>query len=131
MSASSFPEDVKQFIERNLDSLEELEVLLFLHRQPSAALTAEALATAIYTNPTSTHAKLRALQHKGLVEARESEHATTFQYLPSSPKARFVDRLATLYAERRVAVTNIIISKPLPNIQAFADAFDFRKKRED
>lgn len=131
MSASAFPEDVKQFIERNLDSLEELEVLLFLHRQPTSAFTAEAVATAIYTNPMSTRDRLRALHHKGLVEAKESDGATTFQYLPSSPKARFVDRLAGLYAERRVAVTNIIISKPLPNIQAFADAFDFRKKRED
>lgn len=131
MSASAFPEDIKQFIERNLDSLEELEALLYLHRQPSTASTPEAVATALYTNPTSTREKLRALHHKGLLEMKEEAGSTVFQFLPSAAKARYVDRLATLYAERRVAVTNIIISKPLPNIQAFADAFDFRKKRED
>lgn len=131
MSASSFPEDVKHFIERHIDSLEELEALLFLHRQPQATFTAETVATALYTNPVSTKAKLRGLSQKDLVELREQDGTLTFQFKATSPKARLVDRLAPLYAERRVAVTNIILSKPLPNIQAFADAFDFRKKRED
>lgn len=131
MSASSFPDDVKHFIERNIDSLEELEVLLFLHRQPSAAFTAEAVATSLYTNPTSTREKLRGLVQKDLADGHEREGTVSYQFKAASQKARLVDRLAPLYAERRVAVTNIIISKPLPNIQAFADAFDFRKKRED
>lgn len=131
MSPSSFPEDVQHFLLRYIDSLEELEILLCLQRESAGEFAADAVATLLYTNPQSTASKLRALNLKGLVDVQSQGGVPRYQFRRSSPKARLVERLAELYAERRVAVINIILSKPLPNIQAFADAFDLRKQRED
>lgn len=131
MVAPGFPDDVRLFVEKNIDSLEELEILLFLHRQSPQGWSIESVTNALYTHPQSIGNKLRSLQVKGLLEVQDEQGVPAFRFRPSGKDAFLVDRPARLYAERRLSVINIILSKPLPNVQAFADAFDLRKERED
>lgn len=131
LTSPGFPDDVRRFIERNIDSLEELEVLLLLYRRPDKGWTAEAVAGALYTHAQSAGNKLLSLQRRGLAEMRDEQGISVFQGRSPGPNAPLVERLARLYAERRLTVTNIIYAKPLPNVQAFADAFDLRRESED
>jgi hypothetical protein len=41
---------------------------------------------------------------------------------------QLIDQLADLYQQRRVAVITQIYSRPVKNVQTFADAFRLRKE---
>ena len=53
-----------------------------------------------------------------------------YRYQPISEDLdRTVGLLDTIYQERRVAVTTQIYSKPVSNVQTFADAFRLRREK--
>jgi hypothetical protein len=125
---SGLPEDVDRFLARHVDTIEQLEVLLLLHRLPAADWTAEAVANALYIQPASAARRLAALADFGLLAAK-SASAPTYRYAPQSAELdQTVGRLAETYRERRVAVITAIASRPMENVRAFSDAFRIRKK---
>src|SRR5688572_27525821 len=50
---AGIPEDVRRFLLQCIDSVEQLEVLLLLHRDPGKVWSTEAVAQALYSNPDS------------------------------------------------------------------------------
>jgi hypothetical protein len=123
------PEDVRHFLHQNIESVEQLEVLLLLWRTPERGWTSEEVATAVYSHPSSVVRRLALLLRQGLLREREPG---CFQYAP--PTARVhetVTHLDHMYRERRVAVITLIASKPIENVRAFSDAFRIRRKKED
>jgi len=126
---NGLPQDVHQFLHQNIDSVEQLEVLLLLWGRPERGWTAEDVATAIYSHPSSVVRRLRMLLGQGLLRERE---AGCFQYAPrTSALHDTVTRLNHMYRERRVAIITLIASKPIDNVRAFSDAFRIRRKKED
>ncbi len=126
-----FPEDLRRFIRRHIDSLDELESLLLLAREPARDWSAEVLAEALYTSVQAAKTNLVRLKAKGLVESGGESSGPTYRFRASGESAPLVDRLGRMYPTWRVTVTTLIYSKPDPGIEAFKDAFDFRKGRED
>jgi hypothetical protein len=127
---SALPEDVHRFILSRIDSVEQLEVLLLMHRTPGTGWTPEAIARELYSTPSSVRGRLDALVRQELVSSEGSP--STFYYQPGAPElAATVDRTAECYRLRRVAMITLIASKPLENVRAFSDAFRFRKKDKD
>jgi hypothetical protein len=123
------PEDVHLFLHQNIDSVEQLEVLLLLWRTPERGWTSEEVATAVYSHPSSVVRRLSMLLGQGLLRERE---AGCYQYGPRTPQLHdTVTRLDHCYRERRVAVITLIASKPIENVRAFSDAFRIRRKKED
>lgn len=123
---SALPEDVRQFLLRYIDSVEQLEVLLLLRGSPTTSWSPEAVAQALYSNPTSVAYRLAMLQRHELITA--AEPPTSYRYQTTSALHDAVTRLAEMYKERRVAVVTFIASKPMANVRAFSDAFRLRKK---
>jgi hypothetical protein len=124
----AIPDDVDRFLARHVDTIEQLEVLLLLHRCPATDWTAESVASALYIQPASAARRLAALAGFGLL-ASKAESAPTYRYAPRTPELdATVGRLADTYRERRVAVITAIASRPMENVRAFSDAFRFRKK---
>jgi len=120
------PEDVYRFLYQNIDSVEQLEVLLLLRRLPDRGWTAEEVARELYSHPTSILHRMTSLAGRGLL--RELEPAC-YQYAPRSTELHdTVTRVAEIYRERRVAVITLIASKPIENVRAFSDAFRLRRK---
>src|ERR671914_1124136 len=76
--SAALPEDVRQFLLRYIDSVEQLEVLLLLCGSPSTAWSPEAVAQALYSNPTSVAYRLAMLQRHELIAAAEPP---TFAFL--------------------------------------------------
>jgi DNA-binding IclR family transcriptional regulator len=126
---SGLPEDVQRFLHGNIDSVEQLEVLLLLWRSPERGWSAEEVATAVYSHPSSVVRRLALMLGQGLLREREPG---CFQYAPRAAGVHeTISRLDHVYRERRVAVITLIASKPIESVRAFSDAFRFRRKKED
>jgi hypothetical protein len=126
---SRLPEDVHRFLHQNVDSVEQLEVLLLLRRTPERAWTSDEVATAVYSHPTSVVRRLAMLLGQGLLRERDSG---SYQYAPRTAELHdTVTRLDHMYHARRVAVITLIASKPIENVRAFSDAFRIRRKKEE
>lgn len=55
-----------------------------------------------------------------------------YRYQPSDGRLQHaVDLLETAYAERRYTVIDLIFAKPIDNLKVYADAFLFRKGKDD
>lgn len=126
---SGLPEDVHRFVYHNIDSVEQLEVLLLARQEPERGWSADDMARAIYSHPSSIRRRLASLEGRGLLRQRQPE---CWYYAPSSRELHeTVDRLAGAYRERRVAVITLIASKPIENVRAFSDAFRIRRSKEE
>jgi hypothetical protein len=123
------PDDVRQFVHQNIESVEQLEVLLLLWRTPERGWTSDEVATAVYSHPSSVVRRLAMLLGQGLLREREPG---CYQYAPRTAELHAtVTHLDHVYRERRVAVITLIASKPIENVRAFSDAFRIRRKKED
>jgi len=70
---------------------------------------------------------LARLAEEELVVAEPSQ-PFAYRYQPGSlVLSQMVNRVAEIYSEQLVPVTNLIHSKPKSRVQEFADAFKFRK----
>ena len=123
---STLPDDVRRFLLQCIDSVEQLEVLLLLHRFPDQARSAATVARELYSNTESIARRMAGLHANGLLAATGS---SSYRYQPRTPALdTTVTQLAETYRERRVAVITVIASKPMENVRAFSDAFRIRKK---
>jgi hypothetical protein len=122
MSEAPLPEQVQHLILRHIDTVAQLEALLFLREHPAEKWDAVAVAKRLYAPAGEMAASLAALCNDGFL-VREGE---LYRYAPSSDDQARVDALAKAYARQLIPVTNLIHSKPR-NIRAFSDAFKFRK----
>lgn len=127
MSETPIPDDVKQFILENIDSIAQLEALLLLRSSPSEEWSAQVVAKRLYVSEQETSLLLSRLNASGLI-AINSGKPSLYRYHPASDDlALIVDRLAETYSKHLVPVTNLVHSKPRTRIQEFADAFKLRK----
>jgi DNA-binding MarR family transcriptional regulator len=126
---NGLPDEVREFITANINSVAQLEVLLLLRRESGVAWSAEDVARALYTTPEMMAAQLAELETRGLLR-KTSGSADVYSYAPSTPQlAAAVDLLANLYKERRVTVITTIYAEPVDSVRTFADAFRLRKDK--
>lgn len=130
MSTKSLPDDVIRFLNQHIDSVEQLEVLLLLHRAGESDWSAEMVAAALYTQPASAARRLASLCADRLITASPRQ-PDAYRYVPDPNGAgELISTVADTYRERRVAVVTAIASKPMENVRAFSDAFRLRRKED-
>ncbi|HUG66491.1 MAG TPA: hypothetical protein VMM76_01990 [Pirellulaceae bacterium] len=123
-----FPLELRQFIDRNVESIVQLETLLLLRRDPSRGWNADQIAKSLYISAEMSRALIADLSGRGFVKPLPSAEAM-YSYQPADPEADLlIGQLAKFYDERRVAVISLIYSKPVNKVQTFADAFRLRKE---
>jgi hypothetical protein len=129
----SLPNDVRQFLQDHIASVEAITVLLLLYDQSARQWTAEAVGRESRTNDWSAALQLQALSARGLLRSSAGP-PPTFQ--AESQFAAAVASLGRAFRERRVAVITFIYSqpdevdeRPRDPPQAFADAFEPRKDK--
>ena len=122
--------EVQQFIERYVDSLAKLEILLLLRADPSRQWNACDVAKALYYSAHEVCEDQLASLARAALLACTSPAEKRYQYGPGSAELdRLVGDLAGAYQERRVAVITQIYSMPVNKIEVFADAFRLRKEK--
>ncbi len=131
MSDAVLPPRVQRFITAHIDSIEKLEVLLLLRTRPEPSWSAEAVSRELRISEASATRRLADLTARGLLVA-EGATPSRYRYGPArSEDDADVAELAQAYAERRVSVISFIFSRPLDTVRGFADAFRFKRDKDD
>ena len=124
------PDDVRRLIESSIPTLEALEIVLLLARDPGrewqASLVPRLLPSAQVTEAAVLE-YLRILADQGIV-AKRDEHR--FVYAPRTPElTRAVEGLIIAYHQRPVTLIKAVYaSAELARIRSFAEAFRLRKE---
>jgi protein tyrosine phosphatase (PTP) superfamily phosphohydrolase (DUF442 family) len=122
------PADVRTFLLQHIDSIAQLEALLLLRSAPTCLWSAETVAKRLYISTQEAAMVLERLAEESFVTMSQ-DVPNTYQYQPASDElAHMVDRIAVLYAQYLIPVTNLIHAKPRNRVQEFADAFKLRKR---
>jgi predicted transcriptional regulator len=114
---------VKRFIDANISSVEQLELLLLLRRTKPRTWTAQSASLELRTSPQSVATRVSELAARGLVTIDGGE----FAYGASSSADGTVGELERVYATYRTRVITMIFDKPPRPIRDLADAFRLRK----
>lgn len=120
------------FVKKHFDSVEQLEILLLLQRNPDADWRLEALSKELRTNVTSARNRLAALVSTGLVVTAKTGSEDTYRYGAASPELdRQVQQLVQEYKIRRVRIIDAIYAPAAEKMLTFLDAFKIRKTNKD
>jgi len=125
MAHDLVPDALRDFINRYIDSIAQLEALLMLRSSPAEGWDAGKIAKRLYIGEQEAAEVLARLSGDGFLSCTEG----VYRYSCSVPEQQsMVDQLAAVYSRHLIPVTNLIHAKPR-RIREFADAFKFRKDR--
>jgi predicted transcriptional regulator len=128
MAPFAVPDAVREFVQRNIDSVEELEILLWLRRSGQEATLAE-LAEKLRSTNSSVATRLEHLAERGLVAP--GAMAGSYRYVADSASLdETVAVLGDCYRDAPHKIMELVYSKPVDKIQTFADAFRLGKKEK-
>jgi len=121
-------ETVLAFLRAQIDSVEQLEILLLLRREAEREWTPEEVGRTLSTHTDSVAARLVEFASAGVLVAKSANGELYYQYRPRQQEVeRAVGELAEAYTKYPVRIISLIFSKPNDKIRTFADAFRFRK----
>lgn len=120
-----FSPQIKDFVRKNIRSVWQLEVILFVKDLGKAA-TAYEVASALYLRPDAIEKSLLSFEKLGIVKSNEGS-PRKFYYSPSSELSDQIEQTAKAYSERRFAIINLIFSSP---VQSFSDAFRLAEEKD-
>lgn len=131
MTDSALSQRVQRFLMTHIDSIEKLEVLLLLRARTEREWTASEVALELRITEASAAARLADLTSGALLVSTKGS-PPLYRFSPAhSEDTRSVSELAAAYSERRVSVITFIFSKPQEKVRGFADAFLFKRRRDD
>jgi hypothetical protein len=122
-------ENLTRFIAAHIHSVLQLEILLLL-RATDVDYTPASLAGELRITEQSAEFRLKDLQLRGLISGGAT--LDSYRYGPHAPELEaVVDELARCYADAKYTVINLIFSQPGDSARSLAEAFRFRKKRDE
>jgi hypothetical protein len=130
MTFSGIPADVRAFVREHIDSLEQLEVLLLVHRSAPRRWSAAAVSRELRIDVASAARRLADLHGRRLLERAGDGDEAEYWHAPDSAHDSVLRDLAATYAERRVTLIEFIFAAPVREVRVFADAFRIRKKED-
>lgn len=117
---------VRTFIASYIDSVSQLELLLFLQGHHERAWSVAELTGELRTNIRSMEIRLEELIEKGFVTA-ESAQPKRYRYTPGTPEtAETLGAIADVYARNWLNIVDLIYCPTKKPIQEFADAFKLK-----
>lgn len=124
-----FPDDVRAFMEQNIDGIEQLEVLRILSENEDKRWDVASLMAEVQAPSQALLGYLGTLQSRGLISSVQREEGTLWQYGSSSEEMRtMLSRLLQTYKERPVTMIRMVYAKKAKSLEAFSDAFRLRKE---
>lgn len=130
MAPNDLPEEVKRLLREHISSVEQLEVLLLLRSRSSESFDRRTITHELRTSESSAAARLTDLAAQGFLAFDDTTES--YRYAPQVDWFdRAVELLDTAYRDRRYRVVELIFSKPIENLRAFAGAFRFNKNKPD
>lgn len=129
MTDGVIPEDIRQFLLKNIDSIAQWEGLLLLRGHSGAACDTGVIARNLYIPDHDVAPLLAPLAARRIVEVSDIEGRPHYRYAPETTELdEAVGRVADFYKQYLIPITNFIHAKPAPSrVQEFANAFRIRK----
>lgn len=124
MAHDPVPDDVREFIKHHIDSVAQLEALLFLRAHTGDRWDVSSTAKHLFAPEEEIARALEKLTTDGFLKRVDNAYA----YDASEEMRQSVDRLAETYRRFLIPVTNLIHAKPR-GVREFSDAFRFRRDR--
>jgi hypothetical protein len=119
------------FVENYFDSIEQIEALSLLVQNPDRTWTADEVNHELRSSPRSLLVRLETLHGMGALQKADGS-PPRFQFKPRTPETEsLIAELLEAYRTRRIAVINLIYSRPPKALQSFADAFKLKKDESD
>ncbi|MES2745686.1 MAG: hypothetical protein V4655_09665, partial [Bdellovibrionota bacterium] len=109
-----------------INSVEQFEILLLLRQ--THQLDAETINRQLRTSLTSVEKRLEDLARKNLISKQETGGHISYFYDPPERYKAIIDQLVGLYSTHRVAIINLIFSRPQDVLKDFSEAFRLREK---
>jgi hypothetical protein len=123
MVSESIPDEVREFVQKYIDSIAQLEALLLLRREVSTPWNTVSVAKRLYISHSEASDVLRKLSGRNFLKFNRK----TYQYQCSPELDTLVGHLADVYARQLIPMTHLIHNKS-SRIREFADAFKLRKE---
>jgi len=122
-------QQLERFLRSSIRSVWELELLLLLRREPSRIWSTAELVRQLRASGLVVSDALLALQRADLVAPEATDR---FRYQPATAElTTVVDELVEAYASVPSSIMDVIWSTPRSNIEIFADAFRFRRGKDN
>lgn len=125
MARREFTSEFRTFINKNINSVEQIEVLLILLANPERVWTIDEISAIMRSSRNSIRSRLESLTARKLAAAVDE---SGYRYSAGGRLHAMVEVLAEEYGQRRFSVIELVFSKGDP-LQSFADAF--RLKEDD
>jgi hypothetical protein len=128
-STPSVPDDLRRFLESNVDSVEQLELLRLCGGNADSLWPFAEMAALIQTTLDHARSHISLLERRGLlrVDRQEAEPRCGLALLDPERWA-LLQRLLALYNERPVTLIRWVYAHAQDPLRAFADAFRIRKE---
>ena len=124
MSPSELPQSTRSFISRYVRSIEQLEILLLLAREPETLWSAAKVYDAILSTPASVQGWLTELVAQGLLE--KITETASYRCSSDADLRSQIALLAEIYRISPVRVIESIYKREVNAAQSFADAFKLK-----
>jgi hypothetical protein len=127
---SKLPTTVKDFVIQHITSVEELEILLFLHAERQRSWSVAEVNAQLRSQESSVAKWLALLANIKLVTCTSG--ATARYQFPgdSETLAEQTAAVAAVYNDFRVRIIELIYSKPADQLLNFSNAFNLRKRHD-
>lgn len=125
MAPELLPDDVRQFVTAQIDSVPHLEALLLIWDTAPRGWTAAEIARRVYLPEDRADRLLRELVARGWVGVDGNAYA----FAAASADAPMIAHLAEHYRSNLIRVAELIHRKAPPAVLDFARAFELRKDR--
>lgn len=127
MADNPIPDDVLEFIDRHVTSIDLLEILLLLRTHGERTWSAAEVSRELRSNEQAAGDRLNALRSAGLVEPVAGAEPK-YRYAPESSRLDLlVSRVEQCYRDYRLRVIERVFTKP-DELRSFAEAFRIRKE---
>lgn len=128
--------ELQRFLCENVETLEELELLVLFHRDPGQHWSAESAEHALRLPESVLEAALRALKRRGLIEQAASEMGGYALVTTDARRQAQVSALVRAYEADRYGLMMKISEAAMDRVRqsmtrAFADAFIIGRRRGD
>lgn len=124
MSNGEITREIERFIHDNINSVEQLEVLLLIAAAPQRGWNALDVSQKLHRQPESVAMRLADLQKRGFLSV---EPEAVYRYACDARQNALVEGLGRAYQVRQDAVIALIFTRPADNLRAFSDAFRIRR----
>lgn len=130
MAYGDLSNEVKNFIENYIDSVEQINVLRLLSAQDTRYFSIQEIVHELRSTETAILRRMSDLQNrKVLIPPLTGENSKQIMFSPTSEEIRTgVNLLVNAFLEKPAQVIEYIYSIPPVAVREFAKAFQFRKE---